>query len=243
MHTLTRRQLLLAAAGGAAALAFAHLAPLQALAAPDEPGFKLPPLPYDYDALMPHIDTETMKIHHDKHHQAYITNLNNALKDQPDLLKMNVYDLLANIDKVPEKIRQAVINNGGGHANHTFFWTIMGPKAGGKPGGALGKAIDEKFDSFDKFQTALGDAAAKQFGSGWAWLVSDTKGKLDAISTSNQDSPYMRKGVHPIIGIDVWEHAYYLKYQNRRPDYVKAWWNVVNWKEAGDYYEAAMKAK
>jgi Fe-Mn family superoxide dismutase len=241
MHPLTRRQLLQAAGAGAAALALTQLSPLSILAAPEDAGgFTLPPLPYPKDALEPNIDALTMEIHHDRHHKAYVDNLNAALKDNPDLLKMNVEDLLRNIDKVPEKIRQAVVNNGGGHANHSFFWKIMAPKAGGKPDGSLAKAIDGAFESFDKFQAAINDAAAKRFGSGWAWLVADNKGKLEVLSTANQDSPLM-KGQTPIIGIDVWEHAYYLKYQNKRADYVKAWWNVVNWKEAGERHVMAMK--
>jgi Fe-Mn family superoxide dismutase len=240
MHPLTRRQLLQAAGAGAAALALTHLSPLSILAAADEPGFKLPPLPYPKDALEPNIDALTMEIHHDRHHQAYVTNLNAALKDNPEYYKKSIEEILIEIDKVPEKIRQAVINNGGGHANHSFFWKIMAPKAGGKPTGNLAKAIDGAFESFDKFQTSFNDAAAKRFGSGWAWLVADNKGKLEVISTANQDSP-LSKGQTPIIGIDVWEHAYYLKYQNKRADYVKAWWNTVSWKEAGEHYAAAMK--
>jgi superoxide dismutase, Fe-Mn family len=243
MHCLTRRQLLLAAGAGAAALALNQLLPLQAFAAAeaDEPGYKLPPLPYAFDALEPTIDAKTMEIHHDKHHKAYVDNLNAALKDHPDLAKKSVFQLVTEIDKVPENIRQTVINNGGGHANHSFFWEIMmAPKPGGKPDGALAKAIDGAFENFDKFQAALNDAAMKRFGSGWAWLVSDGQGKLSVISTGNQDSPLM-KGQTPVIGIDVWEHAYYLKYQNKRADYVKAWWNVVNWKEAGERYAMAMK--
>jgi superoxide dismutase, Fe-Mn family len=240
MHSLTRRQLLQAAGAGAAALALTHLSPLSVFAEADEPGFKLPPLPYGYDALEPNIDAKTMELHHDKHHQAYVTNLNAALKDHPEYFKKSIEEIMMEIDKVPEKIRQAVINNGGGHANHSFFWKIMSPK-GGKPDGDLAKAIDKSFESFDKFQAALTDAAMKRFGSGWAWLVAD-KGKLEIISTGNQDSP-LSKGQTPIMGVDVWEHAYYLKYQNRRADYVKAWWNVVNWKEAGEHYAAATKGK
>jgi Fe-Mn family superoxide dismutase len=242
MHTLTRRQLLQAAGAGAAALALAHLSPLSIFAEVDEPGFKLPPLPYDYDALKVSIDEETMKIHHDKHHQAYITNLNAALKDNPDYFKKSIEEILMDIDKVPDKIKQAVINNGGGHANHSFFWKIMSPKGGGQPDGALAKGIDAAFGSFDKFQAAVNDAGLKQFGSGWAWLVSDNKGKLEVISTANQDSPLM-KGQTPIIGVDVWEHAYYLRYKNVRKDYLEAWWKVVNWKEAADHYAAATKGK
>jgi Fe-Mn family superoxide dismutase len=245
MNSLTRRQFLQAAGAGAAALAFAHLAPFRIFAgtnAADEPGYKLPPLPYAFDALEPSIDAKTMEIHHDRHHKAYVDNLNAALKDHPDLFKKSVFQLVAEIDQVPEKIRQAVINNGGGHANHSFFWEIMTkPKTGGQPDGTLAKAIDAAFGSFDKFQAQLTDAAMKRFGSGWAWLVSDNKGKVEVISSANQDSPLMQHKT-PVIGVDVWEHAYYLKYQNKRADYVKAWWDVVNWKKAGDYYAMATKS-
>ena len=191
--------------------------------------FQLPPLPYPYDALEPHIDTMTMQIHHDKHHQAYVTNLNNAIAGNAELEAMSIEALLANLDKVPENIRMAVRNNGGGHANHTMFWEIMGPNGGGAPSGALAEAIDAAFGSFDAFKTQFADAGVKRFGSGWAWLVNDG-GKLSIVSTPNQDTPVM-DGKTPILGVDVWEHAYYLKYQNRRPDYLSAWWNVVNWDE------------
>jgi Fe-Mn family superoxide dismutase len=236
MHMLpvTRRQFLRTTCASAAALA---LAPLSVRAA-DE-GFTLPPLPYPYDALEPHIDTETMKIHHDAHHKAYVDNLNKALAGNEALLKKNIVALLREIDKVPQDIRQAVINNGGGHANHTMFWEIMGPKAGGEPTGALAKAIDKDFESFDKFKEKATDAGMKRFGSGWSWLVLQ-KGKLEVISSGNQDSPLMANQA-PIMGIDVWEHAYYLKYRNKRADYVKAWWNVVNWKAVADRYDAALK--
>ena len=240
MLHLTRRQLLWGAGAGAAALALNPLAPLAALAAEDKPGFTLPPLPYAYDALEPHIDAETMRIHHDKHHQAYVNNLNAALKDQPELLKKNIADLLRDIKDVPQGIRQAVINNGGGHANHSMFWQIMGPKAGGQPEGPLAKAIDDAFGSFDKFQKELSTKAATQFGSGWGWLVADQNGKLTVINAPNQNSPYM-DGKTPLMGIDVWEHAYYLKYKNERPKYIAAWWNVVNWKTVADRHAAASK--
>jgi Fe-Mn family superoxide dismutase len=240
MPHLTRRQLLWGAGAGAAALALNPLAPLSALAADDKPGFTLPPLPYAYDALEPHIDAETMRIHHDKHHQAYVNNLNAALKDQPELLKKNVAEILADVKSVPEGVRQAVINNGGGHANHTIFWLIMGPKAGGQPTGPLAKAIDDAFGSFDKFQKQLSTAGATQFGSGWAWLVADSTGKLAVRKAANQDSPYM-VGVTPLLGVDVWEHAYYLKYKNDRPGYIKAWWNVVNWKTVEDRHARATR--
>jgi Fe-Mn family superoxide dismutase len=241
MNQVTRRQVLQSAAAGAAVLT---LSPLSVRAQDKkeakEAGFKLPPLPYAYDALEPHIDAETMKIHHDKHHAAYVANLNKALAGHPDLLgKEHVSDILRNMDSVPKDIQPAVINNGGGHANHTMFWRIMGPKGGGQPSGELAKAIDRDFGSFDKFQAKLSAAAATQFGSGWGWLVLD-KGKLDVHGDKNQDSPYM-KGQSPIMGIDVWEHAYYLKYRNLRADYIKAWWNVVNWDAVAERYKAAMK--
>ena len=225
-----RRQMLLAAGTSAAALA---LRPLAALAADDAAkGFTLPKLPYAYDALEPSIDAKTMMIHHDKHHQGYVTNLNKLLADHPKLLAMPVDKLLASIEMVPEKIRQGVINNGGGHSNHSIFWVVMGPKGGGEPKGALGKEIDKAFGSFEKFKTQLTEAGKTQFGSGWAWLVRGKKG-LEIVKRKNQDSPIMA-GLKPIMGVDVWEHAYYLKYQNRRPDYLKAWWNVVNWKAVSD---------
>jgi Fe-Mn family superoxide dismutase len=233
----TRRQLLQAAGAGAAALA---LAP-QTVQAQDKGGpFTLPKLPYAYDALEPSIDAETMRIHHDRHHQAYVNNLNAAIAKHPELGKKTIEAILRDISSVPEDIRQAVINNGGGHANHTMFWEIMGPKAGGSPSGALAKAINDAFTSFTKFQEMLSQAANSRFGSGWAWLVADNKGTLLVLSTANQDSPLM-KGQTPLLGLDVWEHAYYLKYQNRRADYVKAWWNVVNWKNVADRYAAVGK--
>jgi Fe-Mn family superoxide dismutase len=188
---------------------------------------EVPPLPYDYNALEPHIDEQTMRIHHDKHHAAYVTNLNAALEKHPDLQKKSIEDLLKSINSVPEDIRTAVRNNGGGHANHTMFWEIMGPGKGGAPAGALGDAIKSSFGDFETFKKQFADAGVKRFGSGWAWLI-DAGGKLTIESTANQDSPLM-EGKKPILGVDVWEHAYYLKYQNRRPDYLAAWWNVVNW--------------
>ena len=197
--------------------------------------FELPPLPYDYNALEPHIDTQTMQIHHDKHHQTYVTNLNNALQGQDQLASMSVDDLLRNINQVPDSIRTAVRNNAGGHSNHTMFWNIMKPNGGGQPTGDLASAIQQVFGSFDAFKAALNDAGTKRFGSGWAWLVLDSSGKLQVISTANQDSPLM-DGLYPVMGNDVWEHAYYLKYQNRRPDYLDAWWNVVNWDEIARRY-------
>lgn len=198
----------------------------------------LPPLPYDKTALEPHIDALTMEIHHDRHHNAYVTNLNNAIAGKADLEAMSVEDLCKNLGKVPEEIRTAVRNNGGGHWNHTFFWNIMAPKAGGAPGGDLGAAINAAFASFDAFKEAFGKAAVGRFGSGWAWLVKKD-GKLAITSTPNQDNPLMDGSGTPIIGIDVWEHAYYLKYQNKRPDYIAAWWNVVNWNAAAERFAKA----
>ena len=189
----------------------------------------LPPLPYPSDALEPHIDKQTMEIHHGKHHNAYVTNLNAALEKHPELQSKSVEDLLRGINSVPEDIRTAVRNNGGGHANHTMFWQIMGPNAGGAPTGAVADAINGSFGGFDKFKEEFKKAAAGRFGSGWAWLIANGN-KLTIESTANQDSPLMdNKKV--VMGLDVWEHAYYLKYQNRRPDYIDAWWNVVNWNE------------
>ena len=204
--------------------------------------FELPPLPYDYNALEPYIDTQTMQIHHDKHHQAYVTNLNNALQGQDQLASMSVDDLLRNINQVPDSIRTAVRNNAGGHSNHTMFWNIMKPNGGGQPTGDLASAIQQVFGSFDAFKAALNDAGTKRFGSGWTWLVLDSSGKLRVISTANQDSPLM-DGLYPVMGNDVWEHAYYLKYQNRRPEYLNAWWNVVNWDEVARRYEQARSGR
>ena len=188
---------------------------------------ELPPLPYAYDALEPHIDKRTMEIHHDKHHAGYVKKLNAALEKQPALGDWNVPKLLGNISEVPEDIRTAVRNNGGGHANHTLFWEIMSPDGGGEPGGDLASAIDDEFGDFATFKDEFSNAAATRFGSGWAWLTV-AGSKLAVESTPNQDSPLM-EGRTPILGIDVWEHAYYLNYQNRRADYIAAWWNVVNW--------------
>jgi Fe-Mn family superoxide dismutase len=189
--------------------------------------FQVPALPYAFDALEPHIDARTMEIHHDKHHAAYVNNLNKALESHPDLQQKSVEDLLRGIGGVPEAIRTAVRNNGGGHANHSLFWQLMGPGGGGKPGGELGSAIDRDLGGFDAFKEKLTNAAIGQFGSGWSWLVA-SDGKLEVFGRPNQDSPLM-EGKQPILGVDVWEHAYYLKYQNRRPDYVAAWWHTVNW--------------
>jgi len=193
--------------------------------------FSLPPLPYASDALEPYIDKTTMEIHHDKHHGAYVTNLNKALESAPQLASKGVEELLANnCAIVPENVRTAVRNHGGGHINHTLFWQILAPKAGGQPEGKVAEAIRSTFGGFDQFKEKLTAAAMGRFGSGWAWLVKDRSGKVEVISTANQDSPVM-EGKFPVLGIDVWEHAYYLKYQNRRADYIAAWWNVVNWKE------------
>ncbi|PYQ77088.1 MAG: superoxide dismutase [Acidobacteria bacterium] len=189
----------------------------------------LPPLPYPSDALEPHIDKQTMEIHHGKHHNAYVTNLNAALEKHPQLQSKSIEDLLRGINSVPEDIRTAVRNNGGGHANHSMFWQIMGPKAGGAPSGAIADAIKSAFGSFDKFKEEFKKAGVGRFGSGWAWLI-DNGGKLTIESSANQDSPLM-ENKKVVMGLDVWEHAYYLKYQNRRPDYIDAWWNVVNWTE------------
>jgi Fe-Mn family superoxide dismutase len=208
--------------------------------------FELPKLPYANNALEPHIDAKTMEIHHDKHHAAYVNNANNALKDQPALANLDVNTLIADLSKVPENIRGAVRNNAGGHSNHSFFWTIMGPGKGGHPKGQLASAITSTFGDFDKFKAAFAQAAATRFGSGWAWLVVGADKKLAIGSTANQDSPLMGKAVagfegKPVLGLDVWEHAYYLNYQNRRPDYVTAWWNVVDWDAAEKNYQAALK--
>lgn len=198
--------------------------------------FEVPPLPYDYNALEPYIDTQTMQLHHDKHHAAYVNNLNAALQNQAQLASWTVEDLVRRINDVPESIRTAVRNNAGGHINHSMFWQIMKPSGGGAPTGELATAIQQTFGSFDQFKSAFNDAGVKRFGSGWAWLVLDRSGKLQVISTANQDSPLM-DGMYPVMGNDVWEHAYYLKYQNRRPDYLAAWWNVVNWDEIARRYQ------
>jgi superoxide dismutase, Fe-Mn family len=191
--------------------------------------YSLPPLPYAADALEPHIDKQTMEIHHGKHHAAYVNNLNAALEKHPELQSKSVEELIKGINSVPDDIRTAVRNNGGGHANHSMFWQIMGPNAGGQPTGAIADAIKSSFGSFDALKEQFAKAAGGRFGSGWAWVI-DQGGKLAIESTPNQDNPLM-DGKKPVFGIDVWEHAYYLKYQNRRPDYVAAWWNVVNWAE------------
>ncbi len=204
--------------------------------------YELPPLPYDYAALEPHIDEETMKLHHDKHHNTYVTNLNAAVEGS-DLGNMSAEELIKNLDKVPEDKRTAVRNNGGGHVNHTMFWEIMGPNGGGAPTGAVAQAINDAFGSFDALKEAVNKAGAGRFGSGWAWVVVGSDSKLAVTSTANQDNPTMA-GVAdvsgtPILGVDVWEHAYYLKYQNKRPDYLAAWWNTVNWNAVNQRYQQA----
>ena len=198
----------------------------------------LPPLRYDYNALEPHIDARTMEIHHTKHHQGYMNNALAALEAYPELRQKSAEELLANLDAVPESIRTAIRNNAGGHANHSLFWTVLSPNGGGQPSGALHKAIQSTFQSFDAFKSQFEAAAKTRFGSGWAWLVRSDNGALEVVSTANQDTP-LSDGLTPILGIDVWEHAYYLKYQNRRPDYVAAFWNVVNWEEVTRRFEAA----
>jgi superoxide dismutase, Fe-Mn family len=201
--------------------------------------FELAPLPYAYDALEPYIDTTTMQLHHDKHHQTYVNNLNAAIEKHGNLQGKSVEDLVAQINSIPEDIRTAVRNNAGGHVNHTMFWQIMGPNGGGEPTGDIAKAINDKFGSFDAFKQQFNDAGTKRFGSGWVWLVRSGQGDLQIISTPNQDSPLM-EGHRPIMGNDVWEHAYYLKYQNRRPEYLNAWWNVINWEKINRRYADAM---
>jgi len=199
--------------------------------------FTLPPLPYDFSALEPHIDAKTMEIHHGKHHQTYVNNLNAAIEKAPELASKSIDDLMRNASTLPEAVRTPIRNNGGGHWNHSMFWQIMAPKTGGEPGGALGAAIKSAFGDFAKFREQFSAAGVGRFGSGWAWLI-NTGGKLSIASTPNQDNPLM-EGQKAIMGLDVWEHAYYLKYQNRRPDYINAWWNVVNWKEVEKRFASA----
>ncbi|BFT69022.1 MULTISPECIES: superoxide dismutase [Paenibacillus] len=199
---------------------------------------QLPALPYANDALEPHIDAKTMEIHHDRHHNAYVTNLNAALDKHPALHDKSLNDLIADLNSLPEDIRTAVRNNGGGHANHSLFWEVIAPNAGGAPTGALAAAIESELGGFDKFKADFAAAATTRFGSGWAFLAVDKAGKLKVYSLPNQDSPIM-EGETPILGLDVWEHAYYLNYQNKRPDYIAAFWNVVNWAEVGKRYDAA----
>lgn len=199
--------------------------------------YQLPALPYAFDALEPHIDAMTMEIHHDRHHGTYVSKLNAAIEGHSDLEAKSIEDLLATIDSVPEAIRTTVRNNGGGHANHSLFWEVLSPNGGGQPTGPVAEAINSTFGSFEAFKEKFGAAATNRFGSGWAWLVV-SNGKLEIISTPNQDSPYM-EGKTPILGLDVWEHAYYLKYQNKRPEYIAAFWNLVNWAEVNKRFESA----
>lgn len=234
MLQFTRRQFLLTASAGAATL----LGTPRLVLAQDKGPYTLPKLPYGYDALEKAIDAKTMEIHYTKHHQAYVDNLNKAIEQAPEWKGKPIDEVLRNIEKVPEKVRQAVINNGGGHANHTLFWEVMSP-SGGEPKGKLADAIKSTFGGLDKLQAEMSTAAMTRFGSGWSWLVV-SKGKLQVYSSANQDSPLM-KGDTPILGLDVWEHAYYLRYQNRRADYVKAWWMVVNWDNVGMRFEKALK--
>jgi Fe-Mn family superoxide dismutase len=235
--TLNRREVLRAGVG-VASLAFADRFLVSGgRAAQGGGGFTLPKLPYAVDALEPHIDARTMEIHHGKHHQAYIDNLNKAVAEHPELQQKRAVTLLRDIEAVPEAVRQTVINNGGGHVNHSMFWQMMAPNAGGEPAGDVAKAIDRAFGGFDQLKSQFSDAAMKRFGSGWAWLVVEN-GSLKVVSTANQDSPFMA-GQYPILGVDVWEHAYYLKYQNRRAEYVQAWWNVVNWDYVNELYAQA----
>ncbi len=198
--------------------------------------YELPPLPYPFDALEPHIDARTMEIHHDRHHATYVNNLNKALEGQSPPANESIEDLLRNINKVPEGIRTMVQNNGGGHANHSLFWQVLSPNGGGQPSGRVAQAIETAFGGFDAFKEKFAAAATGRFGSGWAWLVADPSGTVSITSTANQDSPLM-EGQVPILGLDVWEHAYYLKYQNKRPDYIAAFWNVVNWPEVEQRYQ------
>ncbi|WP_413467247.1 superoxide dismutase [Pleurocapsa sp. FMAR1] len=200
--------------------------------------FTLPPLPYAYDALNPYIDSETMTLHHDKHHAAYVKNLNEAIAQHPELKGKSVEELLLNFDTIPEDIQTTVRNNGGGHANHTMFWSIMSPDSQGKPTGAISEAINDTFGDFETFQEEFNTAGKDRFGSGWAWLLMNGDGKLEVASTANQDSP-LTEGKYPIMGNDVWEHAYYLKYKNKRTDYLDAWWNVVNWDEVNNRFQQA----
>jgi Fe-Mn family superoxide dismutase len=239
--TPNRRDVLRAGAGFASLALADSLLVSSSTAAQATGPFTLPKLPYATDALEPHIDARTMEIHHGKHHQAYIDNLNKAVAENPQLQGKRAFALLKEIDEVPEAVRQTVINNAGGHVNHSMFWQLMAPGGGGPPTGDVAKSIDKAFGGFDNFKTQLSDAAMKRFGSGWAWLVVDKDQSLKVISTANQDSPIMM-GQHPVLGVDVWEHAYYLKYKNKRADYVAAWWNVVNWDYVNELYGQVKRA-
>jgi Fe-Mn family superoxide dismutase len=201
--------------------------------------YELPKLPYEYNALEPYIDAKTMEIHYTKHHQTYVNKLNEALEKAPEIADKPLEELLRTIDEVPDSVRTAIKNHGGGHMNHSFFWMIMGPNAGGKPEGKLKEAIMKKFGDFATFKEEFAKAAAGVFGSGWAWLVLDQEGALMITTTPNQDSPFIHQQT-PVLGLDVWEHAYYLKYQNKRPDYIEAWWSVVNWKAAEEHFETLL---
>ncbi len=245
---LSRRGLLggLAATGAAVAVTWSPLTVTTGRAAPSGAGailqeatgpHTLPPLPYDYAALEPHIDTQTMTIHHDKHHATYVTNLNKALEGLTDLQGLSAEDLIKNLDQVPEDKRTAVRNNAGGHVNHTMFWEIMGPNGGGEPVGSIATAISDSFGDLTALQEAVNQAGLGRFGSGWAWVVLGEDGKLAVTNTPYQDNPLMDGQPAPILGVDVWEHAYYLKYQNKRADYLTAWWNTVNWEAVNDRYE------
>ncbi len=238
-QNLTRRSLMAHGVGLLGATAgLSLLNPRSANASFAADGYTLPPLPYAFNALEPHIDAKTMEIHHDKHHQAYITNLNNALKDYPNLQGKPIEKLIAELSAIPEAIRTAVRNNGGGHYNHSLFWQLLTPSGGGEPTGDVAKAIKSELGGFAAFKEAFGKAATTRFGSGWAWLTVGKDGKLAISSSANQDSP-ISEGISPILALDVWEHAYYLKYQNRRPEYIAAFWNVVNWPEVEKLYAKA----
>jgi Fe-Mn family superoxide dismutase len=242
--TLNRRSFLYLLGASAGTIVTDLLLPVSTWAAEtaqadSKPAVALPPLPYAYNALEPHIDQTTMRIHHDKHHGGYVNNLNAALGKYPNLKSKSIEALLRDLKSVPEDIRTTIRNNGGGHVNHSMFWEIMAPNAGGAPIGALADAVKQTFGSFDEFKRQFNDAGAKRFGSGWVWLVRDRLGKLAITSTPNQDSPFMVNNF-PIMGNDVWEHAYYLKYQNRRNEYLDAWWNVVNWEAVNQRYLQAI---
>jgi superoxide dismutase, Fe-Mn family len=242
---LNRRTLLKVAGGLTIAAGAAHLQGIEpqveatATKSTNASGFELPPLPYAYDALEPYIDTQTMHLHHDKHHQAYVNNLNAALQDHP-FAHLSIEEVMRRLNELPEPLRTAVRNNGGGHLNHTLFWQLMIPGGSTQPIGALAKSINRTFGSFDAFKTAFNDAGSKHFGSGWVWLILNRHGNLQIVSTPNQDNP-LTEGAHPIMGNDLWEHAYYLKYHNRRPEYLQAWWNILNWDQATKRYTHARR--